>query len=149
MKRGKFVEGLLVLVAAVFLVVSIIIYQRKDETEGSKALDVATTTQGSINTVKAEQKKIEDEQKTFAETTVTMLADLNKRLDEVEKKPAPTQVASVPQNINLHLKEPVTFNVMYHDKPKALPEVIPPQISGKKSKTPLSDKAGLHPRENN
>lgn len=47
-------------------------------------------------------------------------------------------VSPEPQILNVHLKEPVSVNVVYTEREGTK---VPPQIDGKKSKTPLMDRA--------
>jgi regulator of replication initiation timing len=129
-------------------VVAAIGYIKRDDGEAQVITDIKAQNAD----LKKEVAKMVEENKVSLDANVTLLADLNKRVEEIEKRPEPED-----QNINLHLKEPVTFNVVYHEKSKpqepkpVLPE-IPPQLSGKKSsKTPMLDRANIKhlPKENN
>lgn len=149
MKRKWGIEMILFIASVVLCVVAAIGYIKRDDGEAQVITDIKAANAD----LKKEVAKMIEENKVSLETNVTLLSDLNKRVEEIEKRPEPED-----QNINLHLKEPVTFNVVYHEKPKAaevpkniIPEV-PPQISGKKSsKTPLLDKVNIKhlPKENN
>lgn len=143
--RGKFMESMLVLIAVVFLVMSIVIYVKKDESQGAKALSLTEDNRDVVSSVESQVNKLREENKNFAGNMTTAIGDLVGRVRSLEE---------ANKNINVNLKEPVTFNVVYKEKAihpgvaGALPEV-PPQISGKKSKTPMSDRAGLKARDNN
>lgn len=146
MTKGGFVPALLVLVAAVFLIVSLVIYFQKDETQGAKALDVASGAQSQlteinnsmkklvqdIGSIDEGTKKLAEDQKAYAGAMTPMIADLEKRLSVLEKRPH--------DHLKLSLTEPIQVSIVERYK---IPD--PPQLTGAKnkptSKTPLFDRA--------
>jgi hypothetical protein len=133
--RGKFMESMLILIAVIFLVMSIVIYVKKDESQGAKALNLTEDNRDVLTGVEEQINKLKEEQKNFVGNITTATGDLVGRVRSLEE---------ANKNINVNLKEPVTFNVVYKEKvihpgvAGALPE-IPPQISGKK--TPMLRRA--------
>lgn len=131
MKRGKFVEGLMLLVAVVFLVLAVFVYIKKDDVQFKKYADTADDVKANMSSVESQQFKLKEEQKNFVANTTTALGDLVGRVKALEEK-------SGDKNINLNLKEPVRFSVVYKTVLPEAPATIKP-----KSKTPLLEKAGV------
>lgn len=146
MSKGVFVPGLLVLVAGLFLAATLVIYFQKDETQGAKALDVASGVRGQlsdidksivklvqdIGSIDEATKRLSEDQKAYAGTMTPMIADLEKRLSVLEKRPH--------DHLKISLTEPIQVSIVERYK---IPD--PPQLTGAKnkptSKTPLFDRA--------
>lgn len=134
-------EGVLFLCSLALCVVTGVLFFKFEAKDYKQATAAVDDVKGDVTAVENLQKKYVEEQKAFAITTVDMLADLNKRLREMETK------KQEPREINLNLKEPVRFQVVYKTIQQPIPPRIPdpPQFTGKKAttKTPLLDKVGI------
>ncbi len=144
----KTMELVLFIAALVLCVVTGFVYLKREDTDYKKFSVASEDLRGSVRSVEDEQLKTKDDQKTFASQTVAMLNDLNNRVKTVEDNLE--SIKDQKKDVNLNLKTPVTFQLVYKNEKQVLPEV-PPQISGKKTKTPLLDKVGITrpPRVNN
>jgi hypothetical protein len=136
MKGNRFMEGAVLFVSVVFFVLALFLYMRRDETEGKKFSDIADGMRNSLGIIETTQKKIQDDNKSFTETTVAMLADLNKRLNVVEVKRTDTLLPHQP--FAVRMTEPIEVNINYKEKEPSL-----------MAKKPLLKRAGITSKGNN
>ena len=132
-------DGVVLFVAVVFLILAAYLYIRRDDTEFKKYSDAADNVKINISSLEAQTQKVIESQQNFISNTITALEEFNKRLEAIENKKQDSK------EINLHLKEPLSINVVYHE-PHKIPDVVP-QINGKKSS--MLQRAGIRPKDNN
>lgn len=141
--RGNFMSGMLVLIAVILFVAAYAVYENKDQTEGARFAKRADDLLTNVSNVEAQQHKLFEENKAFSNAVLTLLNDVTARVVALEK---PKIELPKTENVNVHLKEPVTFKVVYEGVKGNFMQGIPPQISGKNS---LLHKAGITSKENN
>lgn len=78
--------------------------------------------------------KRDDGQAEVVKELIRQNLEINARIHSLETR---EDVSPEPQVLNVHLKDPVSVNVVYTEREAK----VPPQIEGKKSKTPLMDRA--------
>lgn len=118
--KGKTMETILFVGSCVLVLATGFLVFNKD---GNK-----TTTAISLDDIWARQTKLMESNKTFADTTIKMLADLNTRVGTIE---------SEGHKIDLHLREPIRVSIVREKNNLIKPEA------------PLLKRAGLLPKENN
>ena len=124
-------EGLLLFVGAMFFVLTLVIYAKRDDSEGVKAFSMSNETKDLVSVIESNQKQIKEELKVTAISQEAIMSDLQKRIDVLEK---------APKAISVKL-EGVDVNIVEKAKMTVLPP--PPVGLDKKSKLPLSKRAGL------
>lgn len=129
-EKGKFVDGIILIACFVLCVIAAYAYLRKEDTDYKEVRENTL----ELNRVIQEQKKV-------ADATANMLTLFSRRIETLEgKKP---QNAILPHSLNLHMKEPVTVNVVYVSPTKKADEVLPMPPKKLKTKTPLLKRAGI------
>lgn len=127
--KGFGVEAILFVASLVLCLVCAIAWIKRDDSAFKRMADTADDVKINVSSVESQQFKLKEEQQNFVANTTTALGDLVGRVKALEER-------SGDKNINLNLKEPVRFSVVYKT---VLPE-LPTSI---KSKTPLLDKSGV------
>lgn len=117
-------EGIILLAGVVFFILSLYIYNNRNNNDAAKLVESLDTARSALRSVEENQRKILDETKAFSEVTTAAIADLNKRLTNIETKD---------KSISVHFNQPI--ELVYK--------------SEKKIKQPLLERAGLPPKENN
>jgi hypothetical protein len=123
MRKGRFVEGNLVIACCVLLGLSVFIYLNKEDTEAKrgadnindvklavKALDGKITEYQDTTTQYIE--KLRTENKAVTEANIALLNDLNHRVGRMEK------TSDTPKNVNVSFAEPLKVSVVYRQATK-------------------------------
>lgn len=144
MRKGRFMEGMILLTAVIFMGLASYIYLKKDDTEAKRyadkandaklavdALDVKILTYQDIVNQLVEKLRIEN--KAVENANMALLNDLNHRIAIVEK----TQ--DTPKNVNVNFPEPIKVSVVYRQaEKKPLLPTIPSPHSGGSTGTEIS-----------
>lgn len=109
MEKGETFMGLVIVAGCVLFVLAGVMYLKSENSDYKQLAENTNDLKISITTLEATLKKILEENKTMAETTVAMLADLNKRVSAIETQKKDDEW----KHVNLQLREPLQVNVVY------------------------------------
>lgn len=133
MKRGGGVEGLILIVSVIFFILALFIYMRKDDTSGSKSLEVANEARSLILSM---QSTIDSKQASIEKLT-TDLKGLDERFENFVHN---MDLNREQEPLRISLAEPLKVSVVYRQSTLKTETI--------KNKS-LLHRAGIIPRENN
>jgi hypothetical protein len=144
MKGKVFMDGIVLLIAVVFLILAAYLFVSRND-GASKELKETTSdlkaslkiVQDTLDKVNESNSELVQELKAIKTVSDGLFADHGKRISDIENKKPLTQL----NDINLRFKEPLKVSIIYREAMKKLPE-IPAHMNGK---MPLIKRAGLIP----
>jgi hypothetical protein len=141
-KKGNFVEGMLLLAAAGLFVLALFAYMKREDTDYKKFNDAAGDMRGSISSLEKVVSEAAQRNQNMYTNATEIMNDLNHRVKRLEEE------VQKPKQMNVTMTEPVKVSVVYRAaKPKPLLP-SPPQSLHNKPDGSLMGRAGFAPRDN-
>lgn len=140
-------EGMVLLVAAIFFVLSFYFFVTRDKSSGARTEEAIGGVKSTLTSVESNQNQMREENKAVANAFAESISNLQMRLETIEKRP-------LESTINVHVPpfkmEPIQVNVVEKEKPVfSYPTATPIAKPRIKNGSPLSKRAGLIPKDNN